>query len=68
MVRAFCLFLQASFLFNIPAIAQSSFQARNFHIQHFGEDEGLSQNSVNNFIPDKNGFLWVGYRKRHNPF
>ncbi|HMC99816.1 MAG TPA: two-component regulator propeller domain-containing protein, partial [Ferruginibacter sp.] len=30
-----------------------------YYVEHFGEDEGLPQNSVNNILPDKNDFLWI---------
>jgi len=30
-----------------------------YYVEHFGEDEGLPQNSVNSILPDKNDFLWI---------
>jgi len=30
-----------------------------YYIEHFGEDEGLPQNSVNSILPDHNDFLWI---------
>lgn len=31
-----------------------------FNIQHFGEDEGIPQNSINCIFHDQNDFLWIG--------
>lgn len=28
-------------------------------VEHFGEGEGLPQNSINSILPDKNAFLWI---------
>ena len=30
-----------------------------YYVEHFGNEEGLPQNSVNSLLPDANGFLWV---------
>ncbi len=31
----------------------------NYYIEHFGEEEGLPQNSVNSILHDANDFLWI---------
>jgi len=33
--------------------------ADKFYFEHFGQEEGLPQNSVNSILPDKNDFLWI---------
>jgi PAS domain S-box-containing protein len=33
--------------------------ANKFYVEHFGQEEGLPQNSVNSILPDKNDFLWI---------
>lgn len=33
--------------------------AGKYYVAHFGEEEGLPQNTINNLLPDKNGFLWI---------
>jgi PAS domain S-box-containing protein len=30
-----------------------------YYVEHFGEEEGLPQNSVNSILPDNNDFLWI---------
>ncbi|MEO5946902.1 MAG: PAS domain S-box protein [Chitinophagaceae bacterium] len=30
-----------------------------YYVEHFGEEEGLLQNSINNIFPDANDFLWI---------
>jgi len=30
-----------------------------YYVEHFGEEEGLPQNSINNILLDKNDFLWI---------
>ncbi|MEI9959203.1 MAG: two-component regulator propeller domain-containing protein [Ferruginibacter sp.] len=30
-----------------------------YYVEHYGQEEGLPQNSVNNLFPDANGFIWV---------
>src|SRR4051812_46403724 len=33
--------------------------AKKYYVEHFGEEEGLAQNSINSILPDKNDFLWI---------
>jgi|GEM_PF-2346376 PAS domain S-box-containing protein len=53
------LLLLGLFLNNICNAQAASGNANKFYVEHFGQDEGLPQNSVNNILPDKNGFLWI---------
>ncbi|MEO6540909.1 MAG: PAS domain S-box protein, partial [Ferruginibacter sp.] len=32
---------------------------KKFYVEHFGEEEGLPQNTINSILPDKNDFLWI---------
>ena len=34
-------------------------QQNNYYIEHFGEEEGLPQNSINAILPDAADFLWL---------
>ncbi|MGB4842927.1 MAG: PAS domain S-box protein [Ferruginibacter sp.] len=34
-------------------------QSNRYFIEHFGEEEGLPQNSINGIFPDANNFLWI---------
>ncbi|MFC4097265.1 two-component regulator propeller domain-containing protein [Euzebyella saccharophila] len=42
-------------LFSIPAKSQE-----NFHFEHLGTDEGMSQSDVNCIYQDSYGFMWFG--------
>jgi signal transduction histidine kinase len=42
-----------------PAFSQSEL-ANGYAIQHFTDENGLPQNSINALLFDKNGFLWLG--------
>ncbi|MGC4104614.1 PAS domain S-box protein [Ferruginibacter sp.] len=33
--------------------------SNSYFAQHFGEEEGLPQNSINSILPDRYGFLWI---------
>jgi signal transduction histidine kinase len=41
-----------------PAFPQPE-MAKGYAIQHFTDENGLPQNSINDFLFDKNGFLWL---------
>src|SRR5262249_51382588 len=47
------------FLSVTPALAQSD-SYNGYIIQHFNDENGLPQNSVNDLLFDKNGYLWLG--------
>lgn len=36
-----------------------SIQAQGIHFEHYGEKDGLSQNSIRKIIQDDHGFLWI---------
>src|ERR1700759_2943646 len=42
-----------------PALAQSD-PYNGYTIQHFSDENGLPQNSVNDLLFDRNGYLWLG--------
>src|ERR1700722_1659738 len=41
-----------------PAFSQPEL-ANGYAIQHFTDENGLPQNSINDLVFDKNGFLWL---------
>ena len=43
----------------IPALAQPD-PANGYYIQHFTDENGLPQNSINDLLFDKEGYLWLG--------
>ena len=43
----------------LPAQAQTD-SLSGYSIQHFTDENGLPQNSINDLLFDKNGFLWLG--------
>src|SRR5216684_831066 len=42
----------------IPVLAQPDY-FNGYHIQHFTDENGLPQNSINNLLLDDNGSLWL---------
>jgi len=42
-----------------PALTQSD-SYNGYVIQHYNDENGLPQNSVNDLLFDKNGYLWLG--------
>src|ERR1700742_1271192 len=42
-----------------PALPQSD-PYNGYSVQHFNDENGLPQNSINDLLFDKNGFLWLG--------
>ncbi len=42
-----------------PALPQSD-PYNGYSVQHFTDENGLPQNSINDLLFDKNGFLWLG--------
>src|SRR5579863_2579977 len=33
---------------------------KGYHVEHFTDENGLPQNSINDLLFDDNGFLWLG--------
>lgn len=46
-------------LFIFGFTGKSIAQTTRYSIEHYGEEEGLPQNTINSILPDKNGFLWI---------
>src|SRR5689334_13015810 len=56
----FLLVLTANlFLCTIGDAQLSSNSPGKYYVEHFGEEEGLPQNSINCILPDNNDFLWI---------
>ncbi len=56
-----CFFILAFLLSAQICFAQKSQPfANEYYIQHYGESDGLIQNSIDCILPDKNDFLWIG--------
>lgn len=45
-------------LLALPVLAQTD-TLNGYHVQHFTDEEGLPQNSINDLLFDDNGFLWL---------
>jgi len=60
-VRSYAYFLLIVFSFLCSRVEAQQGQGLTpkYYVEHFGEEEGLPQNSVNNIFPDANGFLWI---------
>ncbi len=41
-----------------PATAQTDY-LKDYHVEHFTDENGLPQNSINDLLFDKKGFLWL---------
>src|SRR5207253_2566322 len=55
----FSILIVSLLLCSICKAQEPTGNAGRFYVEHFGEDEGLPQNSVNSILPDKNDFLWI---------
>jgi signal transduction histidine kinase len=42
-----------------PLLSQTDY-FKGYHVEHFTDENGLPQNSVNDLLFDDNGFLWLG--------
>src|ERR1700733_14138152 len=42
-----------------PVLAQPDYY-KGYHVEHFTDENGLPQNSINDLLFDDNGFLWLG--------
>ena len=41
-----------------PVLAQPD-SYKGYHVQHYTDENGLPQNSINDLLFDDNGFLWL---------
>jgi signal transduction histidine kinase len=41
-----------------PALSQTDY-FKDYHVEHFTDENGLPQNSINDLLFDKKGFLWL---------
>src|SRR5580658_5526466 len=59
MINKFIWFLIVIILLSVrPALTQP-IPLNGYAVQHFTDANGLPQNSVNDLLFDKNGFLWI---------
>jgi len=42
-----------------PLLSQTD-NLKGYHVEHFTDENGLPQNSINDLLFDNNGFLWLG--------
>ncbi len=42
-----------------PLLSQTEY-LKGYHVEHFTDENGLPQNSINDLLFDNNGFLWLG--------
>jgi len=48
------------FLSVIPSLGQQPEVSNGYFVQHFTDENGLPQNSINDLLFDDNGYLWLG--------
>src|SRR5882762_3162384 len=48
------------FLSVIPTLAQQPDASNGYFVQHFTDENGLPQNSINDLLFDNDGYLWLG--------
>src|SRR5437868_12841816 len=62
MIRMAFLFSVISVLFLsvVPTLAQQPEVSNGYFVQHFTDENGLPQNSINDLLFDDDGYLWLG--------
>src|SRR5216684_3798541 len=62
MIKMALLFSVISLLFLsvIPTLAQQPEASNGYFVQHFTDQNGLPQNSINDLLFDDDGYLWLG--------
>jgi len=62
MIKMAFLFSVISILFLsvIPSLGQQPEVSNGYFVQHFTDENGLPQNSINDLLFDDNGYLWLG--------
>ena len=59
MIKAFIILVPFLLLLTAPSAFPQSQLANGYAIQHFTDENGLPQNSINDLLFDKNGYLWL---------
>ena len=59
MIKAFIILVPFLLLLTTPSAFPQSQLANGYAIQHFTDENGLPQNSINDLLFDKNGYLWL---------
>ncbi len=62
MISKFIRFSIIAILLTLPGktvLSQPDY-SKGYHVEHFTDDNGLPQNSINDLLFDDNGFLWLG--------